>query len=108
MKGQYLKENRTGFTGIIGDNCKGTIQFQDGTTTTIYYNEEKYQIVLGEEKTGQRWEKGKNLQSQSPLSRLYNIQIIKIIKMVRHQTKIYQISKEKTHVAVSAEMPSRN
>ena len=41
-------------------------------------------------------------------SRLYNIQIIKVIKMVRHQTKKYQISKEKIHAAVSAEMPSRN
>ena len=108
MKGQYLKENRTGFTGVIADDCKGIITFQDGSTAKIYYNEEKYQIVLGEEETGERWEKGKNLQSQSPLSRLYNIQIIKIIKMVGHQTKIYQISKEKTHVAVSAEMPSRN
>ena len=36
------------------------------------------------------------------------MQIIKVIKMVRHQTKKYQISKEKTHAAVSAEMPSRN
>ena len=63
MKGQYLKENRTGFTGVIKDDCKGTITFQDGSTAKIYYNEEKYQIVLGDEKTGERWDKGKNLQS---------------------------------------------
>ena len=63
MQGQYLKGNRHGFTGIINYDCTGTIQFPDGSTTEIYYNEENYQIVFGKEETGERWDKGKNLQS---------------------------------------------
>ena len=63
MKGQYLKENRSGFTGVIHHDCTGTMYFQDRSTNKIRYYEEKYQLVLGDEKTGERWDKGKNLQS---------------------------------------------
>ena len=53
MKGQYLKENRPGFTGVIHHDCTGTMSFQDRSTTKIRYYEEKYQLVLGDEETGE-------------------------------------------------------
>ena len=63
MKGQYLNENRPSFTGVIHHDCTGTMSFQGRSTTKIRYYEEKYQLVLGDEETGERWHKGKNLQS---------------------------------------------
>ena len=73
----------------------------------ISYKEEEYQIVL--HKSEKIWDKGKKLTVSILFkSRLYDMQIIKIIKTERHQTKKYQISKEKAHVKANAESPSRN
>ena len=64
---------------------------------------------MGEQETGEIWHKGKEV-TVSVLfkSRLYNMQIIKVMKTVSYQTKKDQISKEKAYVTANAESPSRN
>ena len=61
---------------------------------------------MGKPETGETWDKG-NKFTVSVLfkSRPYNIQIIKVMKTVRHQTKKYQISKENVHGTANAESP---
>ena len=74
---------------MISYECIGAIQFlEDGSLFSIYYKEEEYQIVLGVPETGEIWDKGKKF-TVSVLfkSRFYNIQIIKVMKTVRHHSK---------------------
>ena len=59
MKGQYLKENTTDFSGKIADNCRGTVTFADGRLFGIYYLEEEYKINLDRLATREIWSKGK-------------------------------------------------
>ena len=60
MEGQFIKENRTDFGGIIDNNCRGVVDFPDGKAKSFKYYEEEYKIVWGDHSTGQVWNKGKN------------------------------------------------
>ena len=63
MRGQFIKEDRPDFTGIISNDCKGIITFLDQYVKSFTYIEEEYKIVWGNEQTGEVWNKGKNFSS---------------------------------------------
>ena len=63
MRGQFIKKDRLDFTGIIANDCKGTIVFPDQYSKSFTYIEEEYKIVWGNELNGEVWNKGKNFPS---------------------------------------------
>lgn len=58
-----IKDGRQSFTGIISNNCKGTIYFSDKLTKKFQYDEIKYKIFWGDPQTRDEWKKGKNFYS---------------------------------------------
>ena len=65
--------------------------------------------MLDKPDTGEIWDKGKKFKvSVLFKSRFYNMQIIKVMKTVRHHSKKYQVNKEKAHATAKAESPTRN
>ena len=63
MWGQFLKENRKDFKGIIGNDCRGAVTFPDEHSKSFKYDEEEYKIVWGHPQTGEVWNKGKDCSS---------------------------------------------
>ena len=64
---------------------------------------------MGEQETGDIWDKGKEVTVSFLFkSRLYNMQIIKVMTTMRYQTKKDQISQEKAYVTANVESSSRN
>ena len=60
LQGEFVKENRSDFTGTITNDCKGIIKFHDENPKSFQYDEEQYKIFLGDRETGEVWDKGKN------------------------------------------------
>ena len=61
MQGQFLKQDRQDFTGIVDKNCTGTIKFSDESIKSFKYDEEEYKFVWNNRLTGVKWQKGKNV-----------------------------------------------
>ena len=80
MQGQFIKENRPSFTGIIHNDCSGTVNFPDQYTKSFKYDEEEYKIVWGNQQTGEVWKKGNNF------SNLIFIQIKYVPYYRNHET----------------------
>ena len=80
MQGQFIKENRPNFDGMISNDCSGTVKFPDQYTKSFKYYEEEYKIVWGNQETGEVWNKGNNF------SNLIFIQIKSVPYYRNHQT----------------------
>ena len=52
LKGNFLKQLKPDFTGIISDTCKGTMNFPDDGITSFHYDEEEYKIFWESKETG--------------------------------------------------------
>ena len=63
LRGKFIKENRPDFTGTIANDCKGVLKFIDEGLKSFQYDEEQYKVVLGDQETGEVWDKGKNFSS---------------------------------------------
>ena len=82
MWGQFIKENRPNFQGIISYDCIGMVKFPDQTfpVKSFRYHEEEYTIVWGNQQTGEVWKKGNNF------SNLIFIQIKYVPYYRNHET----------------------
>ena len=80
MQGQFIKENRPNFDGMISNDCSGTVKFPDQYTKSFKYYEEEYKIVWGNQETGEVWNKGNNF------SNLIFIQIKYVPYYRNHET----------------------
>ena len=71
--------------------------FADNRITSIHFKEEEYKIFWDKPETGDIWDKGKTFAVSILLkSILYNTQIVKLMKTMKHRTKKYPINKENT------------
>ena len=82
MQGQFIKENRQNFQGIISHDCIGTVEFPDQTfpIKSFKYDEEEYKIVWLNQQTGEVWNKGNSF------SNLIFIQIKYVLYYRNHET----------------------
>ena len=92
MEGQYLKEDIPSFSGDIRFKCNGEIKFANGSKFAIKYLEEEYKINLETPGTQISWDKGKRFTFFVLLQlRIYNIQAIKVMELIRYQKKKYSV-----------------
>ena len=90
MEGQYLKEDIPSFSGDIDFKCIGKVKFANGSKFSIEYLEEEYKIILEVPRAKISWDKGKRFTFFVLLQlRVYNIQAIKVMELIRYQKKTY-------------------
>ena len=92
MQGQFIKENRPSFSGMISNDCIGYVIFQNQYLSFKYYQEE-YKIILGNQQTGEVWNKGNNfsilvfIQVKSKLKKSWNRPWKKIIQFWKRSSQ---------------------
>ena len=79
MQGHFLNKDRQDFTGIVGNNCKGTIKFPDEGIKSFEYDEEEHKFFWDNRLTGEEWQKGKNV---------YNLRFIQNKNLSHRNSKI--------------------